>query len=226
MSAMAFPAVRDMLDAYRAGGRDADVFKDVLGLSLEEIDKQFADYLDRRFGKPLRALYGESSTEKGPYPTHMADARKAIKDGNPERAIALFSEAQLLLPEHAGPGSTYRHLADLYAERGAKLKAITQLSRNIDINADDLAAHQTTRHPSGSGGRTRRSSANTRARVVDTALCGGCAPAPRRVERTPQELGDQCGEPSCGNGAGTPDPLAARYALARALNPGGQPPRR
>ncbi|MGD8729843.1 MAG: tetratricopeptide repeat protein, partial [Gemmatimonadota bacterium] len=64
-----FDAIVDMIHGYRDGGTTESIFRDVLGIPLDQFDQEFDDYLHERFRGPIQAL-----VELGDMPGNTADA--------------------------------------------------------------------------------------------------------------------------------------------------------
>lgn len=137
-----FPAIVAMLEGYRDGRSTVDLLPEVLGREAQDFDAAFDAFVRERFGHALEALAPAAGTSQGRYPQLLREARRALDDGELDRAFEALTEAQALFPEHAGGNGTYNSLATLHLRRGEPGRAIAQLERAVAIDANDLEAHQ------------------------------------------------------------------------------------
>jgi tetratricopeptide (TPR) repeat protein len=157
-----FAAIREMLLAYRDGLATGEVFRKALGLSLEEFDARFEQYLTERFGTMAASLRlpPESESESHPAPgpsieelekraeqdefdfiAQLETARRAFEAGDREKAEKRFERAKELFPDYAEAGSPYLPLAQIYEERGDMERAAEELRQFVDRNENHYDAH-------------------------------------------------------------------------------------
>ncbi|MGW8264990.1 MAG: tetratricopeptide repeat protein [Longimicrobiales bacterium] len=150
-------AVLDMMEGYRRGETDAQVFPEVLGESPEDFDETFDAYVRELWGPRLEAVsLPEEGREAlasfhGPAPD-LPGLRMAVQE-NPGSFIfrlalgkALFEEEQLegaeeelraalrLFPEYGGPDSPYLYLAHIHRRRGDLARAAQALQQLGGLN--------------------------------------------------------------------------------------------
>ncbi len=70
-----FPAILDMLLAYRDGATDEEAFEGVLNVPLQDFDAEFEEYLKDRFKLALASVGKESPEEP---PGNLVEARAAV----------------------------------------------------------------------------------------------------------------------------------------------------
>ena len=149
-----FDAIRRMLAAYREGADDASVFRQVIGVEIEDFDEHFAAHIRQRFGEALKVIrVPEALRDSADFGsvTEMARARTAGPDdllGQLAEGARLFREerydqarpflerAKELFPENTSGGGPYRMLAEIRRNEGdisgaiAELRALTALDEN------------------------------------------------------------------------------------------------
>ena len=138
-----FDAIVNMLSGFADGVTNKDMIRDVLGLTSQEFDQAFDEFVQAKLGRAIEAIGTGEDGSDGAYSELMQAAAQALDDDiDYALAESKLLEAQALFPERAGPGSSYRELAALYLFRGDLELAARQLEMNINIDADDLEAHQ------------------------------------------------------------------------------------
>jgi tetratricopeptide (TPR) repeat protein len=128
-----FPAILELLAAYRAGSTTAAAFSKVLGKTLEEVDREFFAHLRTRFSGALANL--------GEFEAQMAAGVALFQQKKLAEALPLFERARAAFPEYGGTGSPYPFLAHIYKEQGATDKAREALADLTAINESDYKAH-------------------------------------------------------------------------------------
>ncbi|MGD8602500.1 MAG: tetratricopeptide repeat protein, partial [Gemmatimonadota bacterium] len=151
-----FDAIVDMIHGYRDGGTTESIFRDVLGIPLDQFDQEFDDYLHERFRGPIQAL-----VELGDMPGNTADA-DAMEDyvrAHPGSFIARMRLGALLLrddllddaeeqfqaalrmwPEYGEADSPYWFLAQIHEERGELDQAAAALHRMNELSESNYRA--------------------------------------------------------------------------------------
>ncbi|MEO6527314.1 MAG: tetratricopeptide repeat protein [Gemmatimonadaceae bacterium] len=212
-------ALVDMLLAYRDGLATPAVFARVLKLTPEQLDARFDSWLRQRFAVPLTAIASTDSGKviTGEFVTAMRAGATFLTSKQPDSARVALERAQALFPEYAGPSAPAQYLASLAAERGDLKEALAQIVRVTTRNetaweANLMEADLREKLGDSTGARaplerliwispyevtlhTRLAALASRARDYKTAL---------RERRAIVALNP-------------PDPIDARYELARAL---------
>jgi tetratricopeptide (TPR) repeat protein len=150
-------AVLAMMEGYREGKTDAEVFPEVLGESVEGFDDTFDSYVRDRFGPRIDATAPPGEGMGGMAGFHGAgqdlESLRALVAGNPRSFLArlalgkaLFQDGQLdeaedqlrqalrLFPEYGGPDSPYLYLAHIHRERGELARAAQALQQLGGLN--------------------------------------------------------------------------------------------
>lgn len=153
------PRVRQMLQAYREGGSNEEVFQGVLGVGLEAFDRDFDAWVRARFQERARALSlppgvaGDfhrlgveelrrlSQRVPGNFQVRLALAKALLEAGTVAAAERELREAVRLFPEYSGPDSPYLFLARIHQERGEKDQAARAFQRLGDLSETALEAH-------------------------------------------------------------------------------------
>jgi tetratricopeptide (TPR) repeat protein len=128
-----FPAILELLAAYRDGATTAQAFKKVLGTTLEEFDRAFAGHLNARFGAVLAGL--------DQFEAQRTAGVEMFRQKKLDEAAARLERARAFFPEYAGEGAPDRVLAHIYKEQGARDKAEAALARLAAVNESDYHAH-------------------------------------------------------------------------------------
>jgi tetratricopeptide (TPR) repeat protein len=160
-----FAAIRGLLAAYREGLDTEEAFRKVVNLSLSEFDSRFDAYLKERFetvAASLRLPPERKDDAEGPselqavtveeletraerdefdFIAQLETGRKALADGDKDKALRRLSRAKELFPGYWETGSPYPLLASIYEERGDLAKAASELRSFVDINESDYDAH-------------------------------------------------------------------------------------
>jgi tetratricopeptide (TPR) repeat protein len=108
-----------LLKGYGEGKSTADNIQQVLEISPEEFDKQFAEYLDNMLGEKVAAL--------PEWREQMKKALEAAKAKNWAEVIPPAQRAIELYPDFVEGGNPYTLLAEAYLEQGDKKAAAGQL---------------------------------------------------------------------------------------------------
>jgi tetratricopeptide (TPR) repeat protein len=149
-----WPKMRALLDQYRRDRNPAEAFKEALGVTLEEFDRRFSDYMNRRFATPLAALNPPSGPPSDNPATAMAEAtgkqgdllaqlnagRALIAANRAVEAVPFLDRAKALFPEYGGPDSPYRLLAQVYRQTDPR-RAEQELARYSDLAESDVDAN-------------------------------------------------------------------------------------
>jgi tetratricopeptide (TPR) repeat protein len=128
-----FPAVLDLLQAYRAGRTTEEAFQSVLGTSLDDFDKGFFAHLKERYAGPLAGLDEfEKELSAGMALFHQ----KKLDEARPK-----LERAQSLFPEYGGDNSPRWYLAVIDKEKGDAKASAEQLAKLTAINERHYRAH-------------------------------------------------------------------------------------
>lgn len=152
-----FQAIRDMLAAYRNGQSTPEVFEQVLALSLDEFDERFEAYLAERFDEiaatlrlpeegealptTIEDLSSRAEQDEFDFIAHLETGRRALADGETEKARKHLERAKELFPEYAGEGSPYLALARMHEEAGRLERGAEELQTFVDLNENHYEAH-------------------------------------------------------------------------------------
>ena len=157
-------AVLGMLEGYRDGKTDAQVFQEVLGQSPEELDEAFDAYVIAQWGHRIAAVALPSEGHEDPAPFHAAgqslEVLRQRAQENPgsflfrlELGKALFQEelfeeaetelreALRLFPEYGGPDSPYLYLAHIHRQNGDLERAARALQQLGGLNESLYSVH-------------------------------------------------------------------------------------
>ncbi len=216
-------ALVDMLTAYRDGLDTRAVMTRVLGVTPEQLDRQFDTWLRGRFAAALRSIApgGDKGAPSGEFVTTMRAAIALLEQHQTDSANGQFLRAQALFPEYAGPDAPALYLAQIARDRGDLRAALAQVQR---ITARGETAWE-----------ANLLEAELRERLGD--FVGTRAPLERLIWIVPYDLpvhvrlaelaartGDhalEIRERRAVTQLDPPDPLDAHYQLARALASGG-----
>jgi tetratricopeptide (TPR) repeat protein len=132
--AQAIPA---LLAAYRDGlGTEAAITR-ALRVEPAALDARFDAYVRGRFGRALEAVRGPGG---GQYGRLLAAGDSAARAGRTDVAIAAFTGAKALFPDHARGDGPYWRLAQLYQQKGDRAKAEQELLEMTARDASHLPA--------------------------------------------------------------------------------------
>lgn len=128
-----------MLRLYAQGRQTPDVVREVLGVSMEELDRTFDAYVRERLATQLAAVAPmptpsrEAGARPAPVPMRgefadaMRAASQAIEAGRDDAAIAALERAKRAFPGAGGPESPHWLLAGLHEKRGDRRSAANEL---------------------------------------------------------------------------------------------------
>jgi tetratricopeptide (TPR) repeat protein len=215
-------ALVDMLMAYRDGLSTPQVFARVLKTTPEQLDSRFDAWLRAKFAVPLRsAIAMVAGDSANGFVATMRRGVALLDAGKTDSARAELLRAQALFPEYAGPSAPSEYLARIARDRGDLRGALEQITR------------VTTR--SERAWDANLMEADLRERLGDST--GAMAPLERLIWISPYDLAVHVHLAELAGRAGRhavairerraalaldpPDPLEARYQLARALAASG-----
>jgi tetratricopeptide (TPR) repeat protein len=114
-----FAALKKMLLLYKEGKSTADVFKEALGLSLEQFDTEFFKWVyDKVEGLEMK-----------PFMQLVSSGQEALAKGDTDKAIEILAKSIEMYPEYTDEHNAYEPLADAYLKKGNKKAAIDTLKK-------------------------------------------------------------------------------------------------
>jgi tetratricopeptide (TPR) repeat protein len=154
IAAFGEPSLRKLLYLYREGRETDEALKLAFGVTIDQLQTSFSQYLDKSFG-PMRAALkvpdgvnlGALSREQltqaaadhpGSFPLQMALGFTLRKAGDADGAIRAFEKAIALVPRAVGEDSAYRHVFEIAREKGDKAKAAGVLAALLAVDHTDV----------------------------------------------------------------------------------------
>ena len=151
--------IRDMLRGYRDGRATPELMESLLGISMDDLDRDFDEYFQQRFAGPLEALKPPVSSpgipqnpqtiedwtrvvreNPGNFPARLALGTTLLQEQRLEEAEEHLDAALRLFPEYGGMDSPYWFLAQLHQQRGETEQAAEALSRLTALNESHYEA--------------------------------------------------------------------------------------
>jgi tetratricopeptide (TPR) repeat protein len=121
----------DMVHSYAQLKTTPEVIQQDLGLSPEEFDKQYMQWMDKRYGATVASFDEWRKRLKGL--VELANQKQYDK-------VLVEGEAvRHLYPEYVGDANAYESLADAYSAKGDKKSAAAVLTDNEKIGGQDPA---------------------------------------------------------------------------------------
>lgn len=152
-----------MLDGYRRGRSNEEVFREVLGQSPEEFDDVFDEFVQDRWGEQMAAVSGVAQPlifSAQPLPKQDLDALRRLSVQNPgnfqarltfgqalyeaerfEEAEEEFRAALSLYPEYGGPNGPYRYLSAIHRKKGENERSARALRQMGYLNEALFQVH-------------------------------------------------------------------------------------
>jgi tetratricopeptide (TPR) repeat protein len=152
-------AILAMLEGYREGRSNEEVFLEVLGQTPEEFDETFDDYIQRQWGDQIRAVAEETEEgagaaagvfhggggdvralrmqvmqHPGSFLLRLALGRALFEAERFEEAEEELQVALRLFPQYGGPDGPYAYLARIHRERGELEQAAMALHQLGRLN--------------------------------------------------------------------------------------------
>jgi cytochrome c-type biogenesis protein CcmH/NrfG len=217
-------ALTDLLLAYRDGLGTPQAFARVLKLTPAQLDETFDGWVHARFAAAFRAIAPADSGKPigGSFVEAMRRGAAFVAAKQADSARAVLERAEALFPEYAGPDAPAQYLAGLAADRGDLREALAQIVRVTSRNETAWDANML--------------EADLRARGGDSL--GARAPLERLLWISPYDVGVHTRLAELASRAGDhrtalrerraivaldpPDPIDARYELARELAASGE----
>ena len=154
-----FRPILEMLRGYRDGETTPVLVERLLGIEMEELDRDFDEYFQGRYETALNALAAPAaSAGMSERPTSIEDLTRLARE-NPDNfrarltaGVALFQEDRLdaaegnlraalrLFPEYGGNDSPYWFLAQIHTKRGETGLAAAALARQTALNESHYEA--------------------------------------------------------------------------------------
>ncbi len=153
-----FDTILRMLQAYKNGRTDPQVFREVLKLEPQALDQRFDAYLKQRFATQLASIrVPEGAAAPGEEPdrrsaisglldrvgggddflSRIAQGKRLLEAGRLDEAKTVFEQAKAMFPEYVGGESPYRHLAAIHRQKGDLRAAAAELARVTAIDEND-----------------------------------------------------------------------------------------
>jgi tetratricopeptide (TPR) repeat protein len=114
-----FPAIKKMLLLYKEGKSTADVFKEGLGLTLDQFDAEFLKWVDEKV----------KNLDVKPFMELVSSGQESLAKGDTDKAIEILNQAIDMYPEYTDEHNAYETLADAYLKKGDKKAAINVLQK-------------------------------------------------------------------------------------------------
>ena len=161
-----FPAIVEMLHAYRDGATDEEAFERALGVALDDFDRDFEDFLKERFAAAIRSVGGEPveaaeaagaitlpdlmpdiatleaavAREPGRFAPRMALGRALFRDDRGAEAAEHFEAALDLFPQYGGPEGAHWFLGRIREEEGDTEAAVAHYRALVALNESHYEA--------------------------------------------------------------------------------------
>ena len=145
-----FPAIVEMLGAYRDGATNEEAFSRALGVRLEDFDKDFENFLKDRFSAALASVEGEmpemgalpglpelqaaAATNPRNFVARMAVGQVLFAEGRLTEAAAHLEAALDLFPQYGGADGAHWFLGRIREEQGDTAVAISHYRELLRLN--------------------------------------------------------------------------------------------
>ena len=158
VDAFGFDAVRRMLNLYNENRTTAEIVREVLGVSMGDLDRAFADYAGKRsaglrrvlrFKPPgneklsLAALEEMADGHPESFYTHLMLGQALHAQAHFEEAVAPLERARALYGHYTHPGNPHELLAEIYLELDNTEAAMEVLEAITAVDEDDIASCKT-----------------------------------------------------------------------------------
>jgi Flp pilus assembly protein TadD len=151
-----FDAIVGMIHGYRDGGTTESIFESVLGVPLEQFDREFDAYLRERFRGPMQALVeiGEQPAGTAEIPALQDFVRRhpgdfigrmrlgamLLREERLDEAEEQFQAAMRMMPNYGEADSPYWFLAQIHQGRGDVERAAAALHRMNELSESNYRA--------------------------------------------------------------------------------------
>ncbi len=145
-----FPAIVEMLRAYRDGATNAQAFERALGVRLEDFDGDFEDFLKDRFASALSSVDGEmpdmgalpaipelqaaAALNPRSFVARMAAGQALFAEGRLTEAAAHLEAALDLFPQYGGGNGAHWFLGRIREQQGDTAAAIGHYRGQLRLN--------------------------------------------------------------------------------------------
>ena len=155
-----FPAIVEMLHAYRDGATNEEAFAKALGVDPDDFDRDFEDFLRDRFAAAIASVGGEAegatsgqnpvmmpdivpdiatlqaevARNPGRFVPRMALGQALFRDGRRAEAVEHFAAALELFPQYGGPGGAHWFLGRIREEEGDTAAAVAHYRALLALN--------------------------------------------------------------------------------------------
>ncbi len=139
-----FDAILGMLDGYRRGLATPDVFRTVLQLEPEALDRQFDAWFRARFAGALEQVGAarDSSVDAGELGTLLRSGAALLAQGRTKEAIGVLERVEEAFPAQGDGESAAWLLTQAYQRQGDTAKALAQVDRATRYNDTQLDANR------------------------------------------------------------------------------------
>ncbi len=146
------PSMFKLLRSFGDGLETDAAIKAVYGVTLDQLQASFTQYLDRQFG-PLRAalrapeipdgatraqLAALAQQHPGSFAVQMALAEQLAAENDDQAAIAAFEKAAALVPVATGKESPQARIAEIATARGDTARAAQALEALVEVDHTDI----------------------------------------------------------------------------------------
>ena len=155
-----FPAIVEMLHAYRDGATNEEAFERALGVDLEDFDRDFEEFLEERFAAAIASVGGEPveaaeatgaitlpdlipdiatleaavARDPGRFAPRMALGQALFRAGRGTEAAPHFEAAIGLFPQYGGPDGAHWFLGRIREEEGDTVAAVAHYRAIVALN--------------------------------------------------------------------------------------------
>ena len=145
-----FPAIVEMLRAYRDGASNEQAFERALGVRLEDFDEEFDGFLRARFAAALASVEGEmpemgalpsipelqaaATTSPRSFVARMAAGQALFAEGRMNEAAMHLEAALDLFPQYGGGDGAHWFLGRIREEQGDTAAAIVHYRELLRLN--------------------------------------------------------------------------------------------
>ncbi len=159
-----FPAIVEMLRAYRDGATNEEAFERALGVRLEDFDSEFEAFLEDRFAAAVRSVGGEPAEMTAPalqlappdvasleaqvardprrFGLRMALGRALFDEGRLADAAEHYEAALELFPQYGGPDGAHWFLGRIRQDAGDRTAAIAHYRALLRLNESHYDARR------------------------------------------------------------------------------------